>query len=93
MTPTASHDGPAAHEARAAWLFLAPGLLGDHASSSSCRSSRRSLLSLTDFDIYALGDSRNARFVGLRNYANLLADPLFWKAMRNTPSSSSSAAR
>jgi multiple sugar transport system permease protein len=42
------------------------------------------LLSLTDFDIYALGDTANVRFVGLRNYARLLADPLLWKAMRNT---------
>jgi multiple sugar transport system permease protein len=42
------------------------------------------LLALTDFDIYALGDIRNARFVGLRNFARLLADPLFWISMRNT---------
>jgi len=42
------------------------------------------LLSLTDFDIYALGDARNIRFVGMRNYATLLADPLLWKALRNT---------
>ncbi|HVQ53749.1 MAG TPA: sugar ABC transporter permease [Thermoanaerobaculia bacterium] len=42
------------------------------------------LLSLTDFDIYSLGDIAHTRFVGLRNYTNLLADPLLWKAMRNT---------
>ena len=42
------------------------------------------LLSLTDFDIYALGDIAHTRFVGLRNYTNLLVDPLLWKAMRNT---------
>ncbi|HBL30791.1 MAG TPA: sugar ABC transporter permease [Acidobacteria bacterium] len=42
------------------------------------------LLSLTDFDIYALADPRNARFVGADNYLRLLRDPLFWKVLRNT---------
>ena len=42
------------------------------------------LMSFTDFDIYSLADRSNARFVGLENYKNLLSDPLFWKAMRNT---------
>ncbi len=41
-------------------------------------------LSLTDFDIYALADLGNLRFVGLGNYADLLANPLFWKALGNT---------
>ena len=41
-------------------------------------------LSVTDFDIYALADLDNLRFVGLGNYAALLADPLFWKALGNT---------
>jgi multiple sugar transport system permease protein len=41
-------------------------------------------LSLTDFDIYALADLRNLRFVGLHNYGALLHDPLFWKALGNT---------
>jgi multiple sugar transport system permease protein len=41
-------------------------------------------MSLTDFDIYALADSRNLRLVGLRNYAELLRTPLFWKAFGNT---------
>ncbi len=41
-------------------------------------------LSFTDFDIYALGNFKYARFVGLRNYFQLVNDPLFWKAMRNT---------
>lgn len=41
-------------------------------------------LSLTDFDIYALADSGTLRFVGLRNYAELLRDPVFWTAFRNT---------
>jgi multiple sugar transport system permease protein len=42
------------------------------------------LLSFTDFDIYALGSFAYARFVGFKNYAQLLSDPLFWKAFRNT---------
>ncbi len=41
-------------------------------------------MSFTDFDIYALADLRNLRFVGLANYAALLADPLFWKSLANT---------
>lgn len=42
------------------------------------------VLSFTDFDIYALADLDNARFVGLRNYAHLVQHPLFWKALGNT---------
>jgi multiple sugar transport system permease protein len=42
------------------------------------------VLSFTDFDIYALGSFEYARFVGFKNYAQLLSDPLFWKAFRNT---------
>jgi len=41
-------------------------------------------LSLTDFDIYALVDLRNLRFVGLDNYLRLLRTPLFWQALGNT---------
>ena len=41
-------------------------------------------LSLTDFDIYALADLSNLRFVGLRNYLELLTTPLFWQALGNT---------
>ncbi|HVE78827.1 MAG TPA: sugar ABC transporter permease [Gemmatimonadaceae bacterium] len=41
-------------------------------------------LSLTDFDLYAVGDPGLARFVGGENYARLLHDPVFWQALRNT---------
>jgi multiple sugar transport system permease protein len=41
-------------------------------------------LSFTDFDIYALADIDNLRFVGLANYVELLQTPLFWKALGNT---------
>ena len=53
-------------------------------SSSSCRWSPRFALSFTDFDIYALADLGNLRFVGLANYADLLQTPLFWQALGNT---------
>jgi multiple sugar transport system permease protein len=41
-------------------------------------------LSLTDFDVYAIGDLGTLRFVGLENYTNLFRDPVFWLALRNT---------
>jgi len=41
-------------------------------------------LSVTDFDIYALADLSNLRFVGWRNYTRLLETPLFWQAFGNT---------
>jgi multiple sugar transport system permease protein len=42
------------------------------------------VLSVTDFDIYAVADSENTRFVGLDNYVRLLGTPLFWASLRNT---------
>ena len=42
------------------------------------------LLSFTDFDIYSIGDFKSTRFVGLKNYTDLMAMPLFWQALRNT---------
>jgi multiple sugar transport system permease protein len=41
-------------------------------------------LSFTDFDIYALADLSNLRFIGLSNYLELLQTPLFWRALGNT---------
>ncbi len=42
------------------------------------------VLSVTDFDIYSVGDAANTRFVGMRNYATLANNPLFWRALTNT---------
>jgi multiple sugar transport system permease protein len=42
------------------------------------------VLSLTDFDIYAIASPDTARFVGLANFATVLSDPVFWVALRNT---------
>lgn len=41
-------------------------------------------LSLTDFDIYALGDLSTVRFVGVRNYVELASSAEFWSALGNT---------
>jgi multiple sugar transport system permease protein len=68
---------------RAGWVFVSPALiliglfffvpvLGGL------------VLSLTDFDIYAIGRPEIARFTGFRNYAQLLANPIFWTSMWNT---------
>ena len=68
---------------RAALLFLAPALalIGLFFFVPVAAAL---VLSLTDFDIYAVGDLDNTRWVGLRNYAQLLQTPLFWGALRNT---------
>jgi multiple sugar transport system permease protein len=42
------------------------------------------LLSVTDFDIYAIASVANLRFVGYGNYVHLLRDPLFWVGLKNT---------
>jgi multiple sugar transport system permease protein len=42
------------------------------------------LMSLSDLSIYSLGDWRTTSFIGLSNYAALLRDGLFWRAMFNT---------
>ena len=42
------------------------------------------LLSVTDFDIYAIASFANLRFVGYDNYVHLLRAPLFWVALKNT---------
>jgi len=70
-------------EARAAWWLLAPAL-GAIVFFFALPVVAGLLLSFSDFDLYAIADPRNARFVGLGNYARLLRDPLFWKALGNT---------
>lgn len=42
------------------------------------------VISLTDFNIFALADWSNARFIGVDNYIRLFQDELFWKALGNT---------
>jgi len=68
---------------RAAWLFLAPALLvlGLFFLLPVIAAL---VLSLTDYDLYALADIRNLRFVALGNYWELLHRPLFWSALGHT---------
>ncbi len=68
---------------RAAYVFLAPALIlvGIFFFLPILAAL---VLSFTDFDIYAVGDLGNARWVGLRNYARLLESPLFWQTLKNT---------
>ncbi|MFT3904846.1 MAG: sugar ABC transporter permease [Steroidobacteraceae bacterium] len=68
---------------RAGWLFAAPALLVI-AVFFLFPVLAALALSFTDFDLYALADLRNLRFVGLDNYQHLLTTPLFWKALGNT---------
>ncbi len=67
----------------AAWVFVGPALvvLGVFFGLPVFAAL---LLSLTDFDLYALADWRNLRFVGFGNYTALLQTPLFWKSLGNT---------
>ena len=67
----------------AGWLFAAPALtvIGLFFGLPVIAALA---LSLTDFDIYALADIGNLRFVGLDNYIGLLQNPLFWKSLGNT---------
>jgi multiple sugar transport system permease protein len=68
---------------RAGWLFIAPAItliavfffLPVGASL---------LLSITDFDLYAVANPSNVRIVGTRNYTDLLHNPTFWLALKNT---------
>jgi len=70
-------------QARAAWLFVAPALLliGVFFVVPVVGGL---VLSLTDFDLYAIGDPSVARVVGLRNYQNMLHDTNLIKATENT---------
>lgn len=70
-------------ETRAALLFLAPSMLlivifffAPVVAGFG--------LSLTDFDLYTIGDIHNLRFIALRNYRELFASRIFWTALFNT---------
>jgi multiple sugar transport system permease protein len=68
---------------RAAWCFAGPALLVISVFFFLPVLAALAM-SLTDFDIYALANLDNLRFVGLRNYIQLLQTPLFWQALGNT---------
>ncbi|HEX6308757.1 MAG TPA: sugar ABC transporter permease [Longimicrobiales bacterium] len=68
---------------RAGWYFVAPALVltGVFFFLPVAGSL---LLSITDFDIYAIADRGNVRLVWLGNYIELFRNPLFWTAVGNT---------
>ena len=68
---------------RSGWLFVSPSLAAI-LLFFVLPVSAAFVLSFTDFDIYAIADRGNVRFVGLRNYVRLFETPLFWKALGNT---------
>jgi multiple sugar transport system permease protein len=70
-------------EARAALLFLAPAMF-ILALFFFAPVIAGFALSLTDFDLYTIGDVHNLRFVAFRNYSELLTSTIFWKAFTNT---------
>lgn len=67
----------------AGWMFAAPALLVISVFFFLPVIAALGL-SLTDFDIYALADIHNLRFVAFDNYLGLLRNPLFWKTLGNT---------
>jgi multiple sugar transport system permease protein len=70
-------------ESRAALLFLSPAIV-ILSVFFFAPVIAGFLLSVTDFDLSTLGDVHNLRFVALRNYSELLANPVFWTAFVNT---------
>jgi multiple sugar transport system permease protein len=67
----------------AAFWFLAPAL-GLIAVFFLLPIAAALLLSLTDFDIYAIGDPSALRWIGFDNYRQVFEHPLFWTALGNT---------
>jgi len=67
----------------AGWMFAAPALVVIGLFFALPVASAL-LLSLTDFDLYALADRSHLRFTALDNYIELLRTPVFWKALWNT---------
>jgi multiple sugar transport system permease protein len=68
---------------RAAWWFVAPALIVIGVFFFLPVLAALAM-SLTDFDLYALNDFGDLRWIGFENYARLLREPLFWKALGNT---------
>ncbi len=68
---------------RVAWAFVAPALFVIGAFYLLPIVAAL-VLSITDFDIYALASMRNLRLVGLANYVQILQMPLFWQSLVNT---------
>jgi len=78
MTAPARRRSPLSGESRWAWLFLAPTLIGLAVLSAGPIIAAFGI-SLTQWDLLT-----PPKFVGLDNFAKLLADPRFRTALRNT---------
>jgi multiple sugar transport system permease protein len=78
-----SRTRPSRAEARAGLAFIAPAL-GLILLFFVVPVVAGFLLAATDFDLYGISDYSTARFVALSNFAALLHDPVFWKALGNT---------
>ena len=70
-------------QTRAGWAFTLPVLVVT-ALVLVVPTAGAMLLALTDFDVYALGSLSNLRFTGAGNFADLAANPQFWRAVGNT---------
>jgi multiple sugar transport system permease protein len=70
-------------ESRAGLLFVAPALLLILVFFFTPVIAGFAL-SLTDFDLYTIGDPHNLRFLAFRNYGELLGSSIFWTAFLNT---------
>lgn len=70
-------------QSRAAWLFTAP-VLTIILVVLVIPTIAALALSVTDYSVYALADSGNLHFVGIDNFVELLATPLFWRSLKNT---------
>ena len=68
---------------RVGLVFIAPALLGT-VLVLIVPTVLGLLLSLTDFDIYAVANIKWLNFVGVDNYLDLMRQPLFWRATANT---------
>ena len=71
------------NESRAGLLFIAPAVLL-LAIFFFAPVIAGFALSLTDFDLYTIGDIHHLRFIALRNYSDLLGSGIFWTALGNT---------
>ncbi|MGN7158348.1 carbohydrate ABC transporter permease [Sphingomonas sp. SAFR-052] len=70
-------------QSRAAWLFTLP-VLTIILIVLVIPTIAALVLSVTDYSVYALADPANLHFVGIDNFVELLATPLFWRSLKNT---------
>jgi ABC-type sugar transport system permease subunit len=42
------------------------------------------IISLTDLNIFSINEWARMQFIGIENYAKIVKDPIFWRALINT---------